>query len=113
MSYQSIHITSIDIKKIFYLDSPHDDTHYSHKHVDCIASSNFKAGESAKKLQQLVQKVDKEVFVDFGFPIGASVNGYRFVNPKNHMYSNEAVIKDCGAAECQGKPCYCTQFLGE
>ena len=64
-------------------------------------------------MHQLVQEVDHEVFVDFGFPIGASVNGYRFVNPKNHLYSEEAIIKDCGVQECQNKPCYCTHFLGE
>ena len=81
--------------------------------MDCIAPYTFNGGESARKMDSLVQKVDKEVFVDFGFPIGASVNGYRFAHPKNHMYSNEAVIKDCGADECQDKPCYCTHFLGK
>ena len=55
-----------------------------------------------------------EVFLDFGFPIGAAVNGYRFVSPKNHLYSDQSVVKSCQEDEkCQDNPCYCTHIIGD
>ena len=108
-----INIQVDDLLSISSCFSPHDDQQYQKRHVNCVVPFEMKGGEEARKLNQLVQKVDKEVFIDFGFPIGASVNGYRFVSPKNHLYSDQAVIQDCNIKECHNKPCYCTHFIGK
>jgi len=102
-------LSCTDQRPCTYYNCPYDDM--IQPHVDCIGSYTFNGGEDAKNMHKLVQNVDMEVFVDFGFPIGASVNGYRFVNPKNHLYSSEAVIKGCDREECLDKPCYCTHFI--
>ena len=96
---------------ISFVYSPYDGM--INPNVDCIGPDTFNGGEDAKKMHKLVQEVDMEVFLDFGFPIGASINGYRFVSQKNHLFSSQAVVKDCNIDECMFKPCYCTHFIGK
>ena len=92
--------------------SPYD--YMEHPHIQCIGSHTLNSvSKEAAEYQAICEKVDMEVFLDFGFPIGSSVNGYRFVSPKNHMYSSEAVTKSCDIEECQDKPCYCTHIVGK
>ena len=94
------------------MSSPYD--YMEHPHIQCIGSHTLNSvSKEAAEYQASCEKVDKEVFLDFGFPIGSSVNGYRFVSPKNHMYSSEAVTKSCDIEECQDKPCYCTHIVGK
>ena len=80
--------------------------------INCLASYQFKGTERALALRNKVQEVDLEVFLDFAFPIGASINGYRFVNPKNHLYSSMPMDKPCTRKECYGQACYCTHYIG-
>ena len=82
------------------------------KSTKCIASYQFKGTDRALALRNKVQEVDLEVFLDFAFPIGASINGYRFVNPKNHLYSSNPMDKPCTKKDCHGKGCYCTHYIG-
>ena len=99
------------MKNIVLISSPYDYT--VHPHIDCMGSHDLSGKKDSEDLRKKVDGVDKEVFLDFGFPIGASVNGVRFVTPKNHMYSDQAVIQNCNVDECQDKPCYCTQIVGK
>ena len=99
------------VKNIVLISSPYDYT--VHPHINCMGSHDLSGKKDSENLRKKVDVVDKEVFLDFGFPIGASVNGVRFVTPKNHMYSDQAVIKNCNVDECQDKPCYCTQIIGK
>ena len=80
--------------------------------IDCLASFQFRGTGRAEELRRKTQNVDLEVFLDFAFPIGASINGYRFVNPKNHLYSEFPNDKKCTRKECKNKGCYCTHYLG-
>ena len=82
------------------------------KSTKCVASYQFKGTDRALALRNKVQEVDLEVFLDFAFPIGASINGYRFVNPKNHLYSSNPMDKPCTKKDCHGKGCYCTHYIG-
>ena len=82
------------------------------KSTKCVASYQFKGTDRALALRNKVQEVDLEVFLDFAFPIGASINGYRFVNPKNHLYSSNPMDKPCTKKDCYGKGCYCTHYIG-
>ena len=78
----------------------------------CLASFNFKGTERARSLARAVRHVDAELFLDFAFPIGASINAFRFVNPKNHLYSDNPMDKKCTRRECRKKGCYCTHYIG-
>ena len=99
------------MKNIVLISSPYDYT--VHPHINCMGSHDLSGKKDSEDLRKKVEGVDMEVFLDFGFPIGASVNGVRFVTPKNHMYSDQAVIQNCNVDECQDKPCYCTQIVGK
>jgi len=77
---------------------------------ECVYAYQYKTMErKPQRVVELLSKVDHELFLDFGFPIGSSINGHRFVMPKNHMYSPDPRIKKCKKKKCNTKAgCYCT-----
>lgn len=83
------------------------------KFESCKTAYQMKAIGRSYSFSEKVQSVDKEIFLDFAFPIGASVNGYRFVLPKNHLYTDIPLDTKCTAKNCKGKACYCTQYIGK
>ena len=78
----------------------------------CLASFNFKGKKRAQELAKKVEHVDLQVFLDFAFPIGASINGFRFVLPENHLYTKHPLDKKCSRKECRNKGCFCTHYIG-
>ncbi|XP_065052890.1 uncharacterized protein LOC135682090 [Rhopilema esculentum] len=77
----------------------------------CKSPHGFTGIGRARELAEKVKNVDVQVFLDFAFPIGASINGFRFVLPKNHLYSDVPLDTKCSRANCKGKACWCTHYI--
>lgn len=81
------------------------------KTIKCMPSFSFIGKKRSQELAKTVKDIDLEVFLDFAFPIGATVNGFRFILPENHLYAKNPLDWKCSWRKCRDKACYCSHTI--